>query len=110
MLIDAQLSCTYGSSLNPRMFVDLAMSTSYLNMSYAIGYQAPPSNAPNASRWYIDIPYQDWPLNAMTGVMTLSATNGDRVQGARLRPMPLASLAAQSQPPFAWQAQQMRRS
>ena len=78
----AQLTCTYGSSLSPNMFVTVNASVTNLNISYSYGYTAPPMQFVNFSSWHVSLPYQPWPgVGTLSSYTNVSVYSADTIQG-----------------------------
>ena len=78
-----QVSCTYGPSLNPALYVNIHVASSLLNMTYTQGYSPPPYVLadPNA---YIPLTDQVTYTHGagLNAVLSFPIQNTDVIQGA----------------------------
>ncbi|CAL5227659.1 g10665 [Coccomyxa viridis] len=81
----AQVSCTYGPSLSPALYINIHVASSLINLTYTQGYTPPPSIIANPNAY---IPLQDQVtytyVTSLSAVLSFPIQNTDVIQG-RLR-------------------------
>ncbi len=86
-----QVSCTYGPSLNPALYINIHVASNLINMTYTQGYTPPPSIIANPNAY---IPLTDQVtytyLTSLSAVLSFPIQNTDVIQGA-----PQISLSSQ---------------
>ena len=79
---DVQVSCTYGPSLNPALYVNIHVNSSLINMTYTQGYTPPPSIIANPNAY---IPLTDQVtytyVTSLSAVLSFPIQNTDVIQG-----------------------------
>ena len=78
-----QVSCTYGPSLSPALYINIHVASSLINMTYTQGYTPPPSIIANPNAY---IPLQDQVtytyVTSLSAVLSFPIQNTDVIQGA----------------------------
>ena len=88
LLLRTQITCTYGASLNPQMFVNMNISTSNLAISFVPSYSPPPTASINYSAWHAALPTTAWPVGATSSYVNVTVTNNDTRPGGHLLLLP----------------------
>jgi hypothetical protein len=79
---NVQVSCTYGPSLHPALFINIYVPGSLINMTYTMGYSPPPSIIANANAYIVDAQNATYvETSGLNRVFSLPITNTDIIQG-----------------------------
>ena len=76
------MSCTYGPTLNPALFINIYVARSLINMPYTMGYSPPPSIIANPNAYIVDVQNATYvETSGLNRVFSLPITNTDIIQG-----------------------------
>lgn len=80
---NVQVSCSYGASLNPQMFINIYVSTGLLNMYYTAGYTPPPFVMADPNL-FIPFGQQLTYVNngGLNGLLSFPLLNNNTIEGA----------------------------
>ena len=76
------MSCTYGPTLNPALFINIYVARSLINMTYTMGYSPPPSIIANPNAYTVNAQAATYvETSGLNRVFSLPITNTDIIQG-----------------------------